>query len=142
MKKPDISIIGTAARPENWLSLYRSLGSDDVSFEIVFVGPNEPDYELPSNFRFIKSNVKPMQCEQSIGGLLPRMRDVAPLMGGSLTSPPATSHGPSPHLRPFLRPRAPGDRSGRRRLPWRTAPRRFPTQQSPRPRARIFDLPR
>ena len=61
-KKPDISIIGIAARPENWPNRYRSLDFNDVSFEIVFVGPNEPDYELPPNPRFIKSNVKPMQC--------------------------------------------------------------------------------
>lgn len=60
--KPDISIYATAHRPENWMDLYRSIGDNDVSFEIVFVGPNDPDFELPDNFKFIKSCTKPAQC--------------------------------------------------------------------------------
>ena len=60
--KPDISLFGPSYRPENWMDLYRSIGDNDVSFEIIFVGPNEPDFKLPSNFKFIKSYTKPMQC--------------------------------------------------------------------------------
>jgi len=59
---PGISIYGSAHRPQNWMDLYESIGDNDVSFEVVFVGPNEPDFELPSNFRFIRSYTKPTQC--------------------------------------------------------------------------------
>ena len=62
MKKPEISIYGSAHRPQNWMDLYRSIGDNNVSFEVIFVGPNNPDFELPSNFKFIKSYTKPAQC--------------------------------------------------------------------------------
>jgi hypothetical protein len=42
--------------------LYNTLRDSSINFEIVFVGPNEPDFILPSNFKYIKSNVKPAQC--------------------------------------------------------------------------------
>ena len=64
MKKPEISIFAPAHRPQNWMDFYRSIGDNDISFEIIFVGPNEPDFELPSNFRFIKSYTKPTQCAE------------------------------------------------------------------------------
>ncbi len=59
---PQIGIIASAHRPQNWMDLYKSIGQNDIEFELVFVGPNPPDYELPKNFRFIKSLVKPTQC--------------------------------------------------------------------------------
>ena len=59
---PKISIFATAHRPQNWMDLYKSIGENDVEFELVFVGPNQPDYRLPNNFRFIRSLVKPTQC--------------------------------------------------------------------------------
>ena len=31
-------------------------------FEVVFCGPNIPNFELPRNFKFIYSTVKPAQC--------------------------------------------------------------------------------
>ena len=62
MKKPEISIYGSAHRPQNWMDLYRSIGDNNISFEVIFVGPNEPDFELPINFKFIKSYTKPAQC--------------------------------------------------------------------------------
>ena len=58
---PTISIISSAARPELWLNLYDSI-NDTIDFEVVFVGPNSPDYTLPDNFNFIESSVKPVQC--------------------------------------------------------------------------------
>lgn len=64
MTTPGISIIATAARPENWEALYESIGANDVPFELVFVGPNEPRFSLPEGFRFIKSYVKPAQCAE------------------------------------------------------------------------------
>lgn len=62
MTSPTISIISSAARPENWQGLYESIGENDVSCEYVFVGPNAPQWDLPDNFTYIKSNVKPAQC--------------------------------------------------------------------------------
>jgi hypothetical protein len=62
MTTPKISLIASAARPENWMGLYESIGENDVEFEIVFVGPNAPKEILPDNFIYIKSNVKPAQC--------------------------------------------------------------------------------
>ena len=59
---PKISIFAPAIRPQNWMDLYKSIGENDVEFELVFVGPNQPDYRLPNNFRFIRSLVKPTQC--------------------------------------------------------------------------------
>ena len=59
---PKISIFASAHRPQNWMNLYKSIGENDVEFELVFVGPNQPDYRLPNNFRFIRSLVKPTQC--------------------------------------------------------------------------------
>lgn len=59
---PKIGIVATAHRPQNWMALYNSIGDNDVEFELVFVGPNLPGYELPKNFRFIRSLVKPTQC--------------------------------------------------------------------------------
>jgi len=41
------------------MDLYKSIGENDIEFELVFVGPNQPDYRLPNNFRFIRSFVKP-----------------------------------------------------------------------------------
>ena len=61
---PKISIIAPAHRPQNWMDLYKSIGENDVEFELVFVGPNQPDYRLPNNFRFISSSVKPAQCSE------------------------------------------------------------------------------
>jgi len=62
MKKPEISIFGSAHRPQNWMDLYRSIGDNNINFEVIFVGPNNLDIELPSNFKFIKSYTKPTQC--------------------------------------------------------------------------------
>jgi len=59
---PKIGIVASAHRPQNWMNLYKSIGDNEVDFELVFVGPNPPDFELPKNFRFIKSLVKPTQC--------------------------------------------------------------------------------
>lgn len=60
--KPCISLFSSAHRPQCWMNLYKSIGHNEIEFELVFVGPNPPDYELPKNFRFIRSFVKPVQC--------------------------------------------------------------------------------
>lgn len=63
-ENPKISIIAPAYRTAMWMRVYNSMGHNDVSFELIFVGPNEPKFKLPDNFRFIKSNVKPVQCAE------------------------------------------------------------------------------
>jgi hypothetical protein len=62
MTIPVISIIATAARPENWQRFYDSVGQNDVPFEIVFVGPRPPVHDMPDNFVYVHSKVKPAQC--------------------------------------------------------------------------------
>ena len=62
LTKPEISIFASAHRPQNWMELYKSIGDNNISFEIIFVGPNEPNFQLPSNFKFMKSYTKPTQC--------------------------------------------------------------------------------
>ena len=58
----DVAIYGSAYRAEEWMDLYQSIGTNKISFEIVFAGPREPTYPLPKNFKFIKTDVKPAQC--------------------------------------------------------------------------------
>lgn len=60
--KPDISIYGTASRPENWMEVIETIGDNEVSWDMIFVGPNLPVCEMPKNFRFIQTFVKPSQC--------------------------------------------------------------------------------
>ena len=62
-KKPVVSVIATAYRTGNWMSTYNNIGKPSlVDLEFIFVGPNAPNYNLPKNFRFIQSAVKPTQC--------------------------------------------------------------------------------
>jgi len=64
MTTSKISLFATAARPQNWEMFYETIGENEVPWEVVFVGPNPPDYELPDNFVYVKSNVKPAQCAE------------------------------------------------------------------------------
>jgi hypothetical protein len=63
MDQPVVSLCASTIRPQNWLYLYNN-ASSSIPFEMVFVGPNEPDFILPDNFKYIKSNVKPTQCTE------------------------------------------------------------------------------
>lgn len=60
--RPMISIFAAAIRPECWMDFYNSIGENETPFEVVFVGPNKPNYTLPSNFTYIQTQVKPTQC--------------------------------------------------------------------------------
>ena len=60
--KPGVTVFATAKRPHLWMKVYNSIGYNKTPWEIVFVGPNKPGFELPYNFRFIESNFKPSQC--------------------------------------------------------------------------------
>ncbi len=60
--KPKISLCAAAARPIYWERFYNSLIKNTTEFEIVFVGPNPPPHNLPDNFKYIYSEVKPAQA--------------------------------------------------------------------------------
>lgn len=64
MMKPDISLFGSAATPSNWMIQLESMGNNVAKWERICVGPFEPDYTLPDNVRFIKTGVKPVQCNE------------------------------------------------------------------------------
>lgn len=58
-----VSVIASAVRRDRWMQMYNHIKStNSIDFEFVFVGPHSPDFELPDNFRFIRSDVKPAQC--------------------------------------------------------------------------------
>ncbi len=69
MDKKLISCCFTSNRPENWMMVYESLCNPeygtDVDVEVVVSGPIAPDFNLPSNFRYIQTNdIKPSQCAE------------------------------------------------------------------------------
>lgn len=57
-----ISIICSSRRPHLWMNLYNQIHSDNIDYEIIFIGPFKPRYKLPKNCIFIHSIVKPPQC--------------------------------------------------------------------------------
>ena len=59
---PTISIVISGARPELWSDLYSSIGNNEVSFELIFIGPDKLKYQFPNNVFFIQSRTKPVQC--------------------------------------------------------------------------------
>lgn len=65
--KPVISLIGSAIRVHLWEQLYKDLSkSNNVSFEIIFMGDKIPKFKLPENFRFYFTKVKPAQCLEAV----------------------------------------------------------------------------
>ncbi len=59
---PLISICATAAKPDCWQDFWNSIGEPTIPFEVVFVGPKPPLHPMPGNFRYIASDVKPVQA--------------------------------------------------------------------------------
>lgn len=59
---PDISLCASANRPHLWKSFYKSIVLNNSNIEVVFVGDVIPDFDLPHNFKFYFSPVKPTQC--------------------------------------------------------------------------------
>lgn len=57
-----ISLIAPSIRPHLWKTFCDSLSNNKVEWEAVFVGPLPPICDLPNNFRWIESSVKPSQC--------------------------------------------------------------------------------
>lgn len=61
-----ISFFGTSNKPFLWKKLYENLSDTKMEFEIVFTGPKVPeDWTLPSNFKYLKTNVKPSQGQHA-----------------------------------------------------------------------------
>jgi hypothetical protein len=59
-----ISVFGTSNKPFLWKNLYENISSTSQQFEMIFTGPEAPgDWSLPSNFKYIKTNVKPSQAQ-------------------------------------------------------------------------------
>ena len=59
---PKISVVCSGIRVKGWKKFYDTLSESDIDFEIVMTGNVKPKFTLPSNFKFIYSNVKPAQC--------------------------------------------------------------------------------
>ncbi len=60
--KPKISLIASAIRIYHWMDMYNSLRGNTYPFEVIFVGDTPPNFNLPKNFKYIHSKVKPAQC--------------------------------------------------------------------------------
>lgn len=60
--KVNVSAYLSSIRPYRWMRIYEMLKRSGLTFEIVIAGPNDPDFTLPSEVKFFKTNVKPSQC--------------------------------------------------------------------------------
>lgn len=60
----DFSICASALRPKQWEETYNSLKQNELEWELIYAGPNPPLVQFPSNFKYIKTNVKPSQAYQ------------------------------------------------------------------------------
>ena len=57
-----ISVICSSRRPYLWKNLYNLIHSDNIDYEIIFIGPFKPNFKLPKTCKFIHTIVKPPQC--------------------------------------------------------------------------------
>ena len=62
INKNSISIIIPSIKPHEWPKLIKNYNSKTVYVEIIFIGPNECDFPLPKNVKFIKTDFKVVQC--------------------------------------------------------------------------------
>ncbi len=65
----NISAYLSSIRPYRWMTIHEMLSKTGLSFELVIVGPNDPDFALPKEIKFHKSNVKPMQCSHAAASM-------------------------------------------------------------------------
>jgi len=56
------SVIAPAIRRDLYKTCYESIKRSRISFEVIFVGYNPPTEEMPSNFKYIYTQVNPAQC--------------------------------------------------------------------------------
>jgi len=61
-KTIDVSAYMTSIRPYRWMDMHEMLSKTNLNFEMVIVGPIEPNFALPKEIKYYKSNVKPQQC--------------------------------------------------------------------------------
>ena len=62
-ENPKFSFIAPAIRDYYYEDFYNSIKSfNSVSFEIIFVGDKKPLRQMPDNFHYIETRVKPSQC--------------------------------------------------------------------------------
>ena len=59
---PKITVVCSGIRVKSWKKFYDNLSDSEIDFEIIMTGNVKPKFTLPSNFKFIYSNVKPAQC--------------------------------------------------------------------------------
>ena len=59
---PKITVVCSGIRVKSWKKFYDNLSDSEIDFEIIMTGNIKPKFTLPSNFKFIYSNVKPAQC--------------------------------------------------------------------------------
>jgi len=57
-----VGIFCSSIKPHLWMGVYESLSNSKTLFEVCFVGPIAPQFDLPKNMKYISSNVKPAQC--------------------------------------------------------------------------------
>jgi hypothetical protein len=57
-----ISLVASSVRPSLWDVFAKSLESNKVDYEIIFVGPNRGQMNVPKKVRPIFTTVKPAQC--------------------------------------------------------------------------------
>ncbi len=62
MMSPVVSVFMPTIRPYHWRSIWAQFKTSSVPFELICVGPVEPDFAMPDNMKFIYSEVKPAQC--------------------------------------------------------------------------------
>lgn len=63
----NLSAYMSSIRPYRWMSLYERIKKTGLTFEMICVGPHAPDYEVPPEMKYIKTDVKPSQCFQIAG---------------------------------------------------------------------------
>ena len=62
-ENPKFSFIAPAIRDYYYEDFYHNIKSfNSVSFEIIFVGDKKPLRQMPDNFHYIETSVKPSQC--------------------------------------------------------------------------------
>jgi len=61
-----ISLFASAIRVKDWERFLKSLKDNNIRYEVIFVGPNKPNFDLSKypEFTYIYANVKPAQCYQ------------------------------------------------------------------------------
>jgi hypothetical protein len=62
--KPVVSLYCPSVRPHLWMRLYESLIGNKISFQLVFVGSEDPPYIPPANMIHVHTKVKPVQCAE------------------------------------------------------------------------------